>query len=143
MSGKIRRILVVDDSPELCGFLALVLGGEGYEVRLAESVDAARQALAGWTPEVVIADVRLPGSPPFGVVHLLKAEEETHDVPVLLCSGAVNEIQTAEEWLREQEIAVLSKPFEVDALLHAVAALVEQGTAPQRDIEPAKDSIAG
>lgn len=124
MTAPIGRILVVDDSPELCGFLRMLLEDEGYVVQTAGSVSAARQALLAWKPDAVITDVRLPDAPPFALLEALNGSDGTAPTPVLLCTGAVNEVRAAAERLRQDKIPVLLKPFDLDELLRAVVQLL-------------------
>jgi DNA-binding response OmpR family regulator len=141
MPDSPRRILVVDDSLDLCGFLEMVLRSEGYQVESANSLDAARERLEDSLPNVVIGDVRLPGSPPFAVLDLLKTRDETRDIPVLLCSGAVNEIQAQAERLRRERVLVLAKPFEIDALIASLSTLLQRSDSLPRETT-ARDTVA-
>ena len=55
------KILVVDDNRELRNLIKEELTGAGYRaVRMADSVAAARQAISGELPELVILDINLP-----------------------------------------------------------------------------------
>ena len=125
MAAQGRRILVVDDSPELCDFLQMLLEGEGYAVQTSGSANAARQALTAWKPDAVITDVCLPDAPPFALLDALNGSNGAARVPVLLCTGAVNEVRAAAERLRQDKIPVLIKPFELEDLLRAVGHLLE------------------
>src|SRR5438477_10414577 len=59
MAGE--PILVVDDAPVDLKFMRLVLAHEGYAVRTAGSAEEAFEMLTGFRPELILADVRLPG----------------------------------------------------------------------------------
>ena len=48
--------LVVDDDADFRASLALLVGAEGFEVREAESLGAAREAVAHWRPDVTLID---------------------------------------------------------------------------------------
>ena len=54
------RILVVDDEPEVCRLIQRHLGREGYEVRVAGSGAAMRQALTEASVDLIVLDLRLP-----------------------------------------------------------------------------------
>ena len=58
MSGK--RILLVDDEPEIRLLLGEVLSGKGYEVDFAGTVRDAKDRLASQTYDLVITDWKLP-----------------------------------------------------------------------------------
>lgn len=102
-----------------------LLSSEGYAVDSARSPEEADAALALARPDLIIADVRLPGSPPFAILDLVKASEKTRDIPLLLCSGATQEIEEAGARLEEMGVTVLMKPFDIDDLLSRIAALLD------------------
>lgn len=114
------RVLVVDDSAEFLAFMQALLTSEGFTVDVAKSVDHARERLGRCLPDMVISDVRLPDTVPFGVLDLLQAEPKTDSLPVLFCTGAVQEVEEAQERLRGPHIDVLFKPFDIDELLSRI-----------------------
>ena len=66
------KILVVDDNRELRSLIKEELTGAGYRaVRMADSAAAARQAISGELPELVILDINLPDGD--GARHSAKA----------------------------------------------------------------------
>ncbi len=121
MTHTPRRILVVDDAPDFLGFMETLLTSEGYAVAVAGSAPALRERLLIERPDLVIADVRMPGLAAFAVLDLLAADAKTRDIPVLLCTGAIQEVDEAAERLRRAGIEVLIKPFDIDDLLQLVA----------------------
>lgn len=130
MTHHPRRILVIDDSPEYLGFMETLLTSEGYAVAVAGSLPAVRERLALARPDVIISDVRMPGAPPFAVLDLLDADEKLRAIPVLLCTGAVQEIDAAERRLRDAGLDILLKPFDIDDLLARVNTLLDRARRP-------------
>jgi CheY-like chemotaxis protein len=57
-----RSILVVDDDPRIRRSLARALAGNGAEVRVVETAEEALAILGAMRPDVLLTDVRLPGS---------------------------------------------------------------------------------
>ncbi len=98
-----------------------LLTSEGYAVAVAGSAPALRERLLIERPDLVIADVRMPGLAAFAVLDMLAADAKTRDIPVLLCTGAIQEVDEAAERLRRAGIEVLIKPFDIDDLLQLVA----------------------
>jgi two-component system response regulator GlrR len=129
MTNNGRRILVIDDSPEYLGFMETLLVSEGYDVQVAGSLASARDRLSAARPDLVISDVRMPGAPAFAVLDLLQADARLRDLPVLLCTGAVQETDDAAGRLKELQIGVLLKPFDIDVLLARINELLD-ATAP-------------
>ncbi len=67
------KILIVDDSPFNRKLLRLLLKNDGYELREAEDAGQALQILEAWRPELILMDVRLPGTDGLELTRLLKA----------------------------------------------------------------------
>lgn len=79
------KILVVDDNRELRNLIKEELTGAGYRaVRMADSAAAARQAISGELPELVILDINLPDGDGFSLFRALRAKE---DIPALFLSA--------------------------------------------------------
>src|SRR5581483_2193304 len=97
MTNHLPRLLVVDDSAEFLSFMEALLASEGFPVEIASSYDAAIERLDARPPDLVICDVRMPEAEPFAILNLLHENAKTRHVPVLLCTGAVQEIDQAEQ----------------------------------------------
>ena len=118
-----KRILIVDDSVEYLQFMQLLLDAEGFEAQIAPTTAAMREALQLRPPDLVVSDVRLPGDDAFAVLDLLRADEATRHIPILLCTGAVQDIEERADRLERDGIEVLFKPFDIDVLLERVSRL--------------------
>jgi CheY-like chemotaxis protein len=80
-----KRILVVDDSPDLCEMMRLILEREGYEVRCAFDGKAALSMLRHWDADVLITDLFMPDYDGF---ELIAAIREAHMATrVIVMSG--------------------------------------------------------
>ncbi|HZQ37180.1 MAG TPA: response regulator [Dehalococcoidia bacterium] len=111
-----RRILIVDDDPQLCEFVAMALGEQGYDtVTAADGLEAL--ALAGQAPPaLVIIDIGMPGLS--GEELAAKVGELcAAPVPSIIMSGSVLEqTETGEGCI----VGYLPKPFELDDLFRMV-----------------------
>jgi two-component system cell cycle response regulator len=111
------RILVVDDITANLRLLEAKLQGEYYEVALAQSgAEALRQA-AGWSPDIILLDVMMPGMDGYETCRRLKANPELLHIPVVM----VTALTDATERVRGLEAGAddfLSKPVD-DATLFA------------------------
>ena len=135
MCDRTRRILVIDDDVETLDFLRLFLAAEGFAVRTAHSLAAAEAELTATRPDIVICDARLPGLPVFAVLDWLRANPRMRDLPILVCTGAVNEVEAAGERLQQGRTLVLLKPFDINDLL----AQLDRLCPPQDAHAPASD----
>ena len=121
-----RRILAVDDDGPILGLLQTLLESEGYTVVTARSLREALAALDERPPDLVLCDVRLPDAPPFALLDRIASDPAMAHLPVIVCSGAVREIEQSAERLKQPQIGVLLKPFDIDELLDTVARLVSR-----------------
>lgn len=78
------KILVVDDNRELRNLIKEELTGAGYRaVRMADSAAAARQAISGELPELVILDINLPDGDGFSLFREIRGQKRhPHSVSV-------------------------------------------------------------
>lgn len=129
--ARTRHILVVDDSADYLSFVQMFLEAEGYKVDTALSTNAMRDLLRSRTPDMVISDVRIPGDEAFAVLNLLRADAGTNSIPVLLCTAALQEVEALSERLREEGVAILFKPFDIEDLLDHVRRLTRVQEAPR------------
>jgi CheY-like chemotaxis protein len=98
------RILIIDDNPTSVVFVRQMLEFEGFEIMQAEDGD------------LVISDMRMPGMDGPGVLHALRADPRTAELPVVLISG-VAETEMAQKCLEYSAVSYLVKPFPVGDLL--------------------------
>ena len=111
------HILVVDDDVEYLSFMELLLQGEGYTVDVAARLDEWEAKLRGTRPDILVCDLWLTDEPPFALLDRLAALPDTDGIPVLVCSGAVRDIDEVSPRLTGRPVAVLAKPFDIDDVL--------------------------
>ena len=78
-----KRILIVDDDPELRELLRGYLGGNGFAVDVAGDGAAMRQRIAAAAPDLVILDLMLPGEDGLALCRELRAGPATLATPTL------------------------------------------------------------
>jgi two-component system alkaline phosphatase synthesis response regulator PhoP len=61
MAGADRRVLIVEDDPDIVDYLSFFLEDEGYEVEAASRCSTAREMMDDFRPEVILIDALLPG----------------------------------------------------------------------------------
>lgn len=122
-AGRGRRILVVEDHPDVALTLRLVLERAGHTVALAGDGRAALAQAAGFRPDLVLCDLGLPGGMDgYGVARTLAADPGSGRVPLVAVSG----FGSAEDKARALAAgfrAHLTKPVDPDLLVRMVAEL--------------------
>jgi CheY-like chemotaxis protein len=114
-----RRVLVVDDDAENCRALGELLIAEGFEVMSFPGGEAAWSAIAEGKlrPDVVVADIRMPGLDGVGLLRRIKANFA--DLPVILISAFPDEAVWIES-LQAGAYDVFPKPIRGPALVRAL-----------------------
>jgi len=120
---KLPPLLVVDDEKNMRLSLETVLRAEGYEVRLADSAEAAMTAMKAEEFFMVISDARLGGMS--GYEFLKAAKLRFPELPLIMITAYATP-KLAVEAIKSGAIDYLAKPFEPDELLHAVARCAER-----------------
>ncbi|MEP7342533.1 MAG: response regulator [Acidobacteriota bacterium] len=72
-----QRVLAVDDQPDARDLLTGILSLQGAEVQTAGSVAEAMRILAVWQPDVVVADIAMPGSDGYELMRRMRAKGYT------------------------------------------------------------------
>jgi two-component system KDP operon response regulator KdpE len=115
MTSK-KRILVVDDEPQITRVLRTALTGSGYEVRTAEDGHAGLRSAREWQPDLVITDVSMPNMTGIELCGQLRAESA---VPIIVLS-VKGEERTKVEALDAGADDYVTKPIGMDELLARV-----------------------
>jgi len=122
-TGDRDRVLVVDDEPSLRKWMTILLKGQ-YDVREAEDAETALADIASHPPDVVVADVNLPGlSGPELVTRIRATLPDPDRVKILLVSGALP-AEALGGLAASGADDFLSKPFSSSDFLSRVRSLV-------------------
>jgi DNA-binding response OmpR family regulator len=114
-----KRILIVDDEPELVETLRVRLGQENYECLTAHDGNSGFELARTEKPDLVILDIMLPGMDGFKVARLFKFQKELKHIPLIMLSARDND---EDRLLGEQTGAnyYITKPFSMDELVTTV-----------------------
>ncbi|HYJ12541.1 MAG TPA: response regulator [Thermomicrobiales bacterium] len=118
------RILVVEDQPDVAQLIEVVLKGEGHTVAIAADGAQGLMLSRDWDPDLILMDIMLPGVDGGTLITRLREDKETADLPIIAMSASRTLRDRTEEL---QADALLSKPFDVDALLVQVQFLLSRG----------------
>ncbi len=116
------RVLVVDDDPDMAGFLARLLVQQGMQAEVATDGPAALEMIAASPPDLVLLDVQMPGPSGFDICRQLKSREATALLPVVL----VTALEDQDSRVRGIEAGAddfLSKPVRREELIARVKTL--------------------
>jgi DNA-binding response OmpR family regulator len=130
-----QRILVIDDSLTLLGFVEEILTEANYQVVTAGTSQEGLQAARQQKPDLILLDYLLPDLPGDELSQRLSEDESTAHIPVLFMSGFGANLEEAQA-RSENVLGILQKPFTSDSLLKAV----DQNLSRDEGAEPAMRS---
>ncbi len=114
-------IAVVNDDPAFLELMHELLTDERYATVLLHEGNSAYEKIRQQRPELVILDLRLE-HPEAGwkTLELVRLDPVTTNIPVIVCSADTRALREKEDWLRERDVKILEKPFNLDDLLTMV-----------------------
>jgi len=118
-----RHLLLVDDEASLRQAIAEQLTDRGFVVEQADSGEAALARLSDFAFDVIVTDLRLPG---IDGTALLEAALERYPEIVAIVVTGFGTVKDAVEAIKRGASDFVSKPFQIDELLHALNSALEQ-----------------
>lgn len=113
-------VLIIDDSPSIVFMLKNILSEDGYSIIVANCGEEGIEKSIEYKPDVILLDVMMPGIDGFEVCRLIKSNEATVDIPILMVT-AVNDVSSKVTGLKVGASDYLTKPFSAPELLARVA----------------------
>ena len=118
-----RRVLVVDDDPDIRELLVSVLTDDGYEAESARNGRDALEVLDRWTADVIVLDLMMPVMDGWTFAKRMK---EKWTIPIIVLSAAT---EVRKHAARLGAADVLPKPFDLDTLLPCIARVARGNAA--------------
>jgi two-component system KDP operon response regulator KdpE len=113
-----RRILVVDDEPQITRVLRASLSSQGYDIRVANDGETALEIMKDWTPDLIITDLSMPHMDGIELCRNLRLATKT---PIIVLSVRGEE-RTKVQALDAGADDYVTKPFGIEELLARVRA---------------------
>jgi len=106
-----KRILIIDDDPDILEILSLIFRGEGYEVFLSNDGEETDH-IDTINPDLILLDIRLgnPDKSGITICSMLKSQPSTRQLPIILVS-AEKDIRAIAKGCGAN--AFISKPFDI------------------------------
>lgn len=120
-----KRLLVVDDEPNLLRAVEFVLRGEGFDVTTVLSAKDALVSVARNLPDLIVSDVRMPEMDGYAFARRLRAAPHSAIVPIVFLT-AKDETEDRVEGFRSGADVYLTKPFEPDELVAVVRGVLQR-----------------
>ena len=127
METQTGYLLVVEDIPDILSLLKATLEFKGYRVVTAREGTEALEEIARERPALIITDILMPKMDGFSLVHQLRLNLETRDIPVVFLSATYVAPEDKSFALNLGVIRFIEKPVDFDQFLLTIASLLEQG----------------
>jgi CheY-like chemotaxis protein len=114
-------VMVVEDIASVRELVELQLKLRGYEVITARDGEEALRLIAEKKPSVIVADILMPRVDGFRLVHLLRSDPQTANIPIVFLSATYVSADDERFAMNLGAIRFLSKPAEPDDLVVAVS----------------------
>ena len=120
-----KKILIIEDEPDMRENLALILRMEGYDVLSATDGSAGLSLARNMSPDLILCDVMMPEHDGYYILQELRGRADTAALPFIFLT-AKGEKQEVRAGMNLGADDYLSKPVEVDQLLLAIQARLER-----------------
>ncbi len=118
-----KRILIVDDEPNIVISLDYLMRREGFEVEVASDGETALQALENYFPDLILLDIMLPKVNGFEVCQRIRANPKLHAVKIVMLTAQGRDIEVA-KGLGLGADAYIPKPFSTKELVLQIRRLL-------------------
>ena len=127
MSIPYGPILVVEDVPQILELLEVTLRFKGYPVVTAPNGQEALEVIARQHPALVITDILMPKLDGFSLVHRLRTNPQTTDIPIIFLSATYVTPEDSAFALSLGAVRFLEKPVDTEEFLLTVAEVLTDG----------------
>ncbi|MDQ3694520.1 MAG: response regulator [Chloroflexota bacterium] len=119
-----RHVLVVNDTQEILDLFREILEDEGYRVSLYTYAFRDLGDILKQKPDLIILDFMIGGED-YGwqLLQKMKMSRETAKIPVIVCTAALGLVRQLEGHLKEKNVGIVVKPFDIDDLLREINAV--------------------
>ncbi|TLZ80724.1 MAG: response regulator [Betaproteobacteria bacterium] len=119
----VRRILIVDDEPNIVTLLEFLMRGSDYEVRVARNGEEALRRAESFRPDLVLLDVMMPQRSGFEVCQKIRENPALRDVKIVMLTAKGRDLEK-DRGLNLGANAYVTKPFSTKELMNTVRGLL-------------------
>ena len=121
--SETKTILFLEDEPELLAALGNLLRDQGYQVVEAKSGESALKCLEELTPDLILADIKLPGIDGFDFFSEVRKREKLGSVPFVFLT-AYNNLAAMSLARTHGATEYITKPFDFEYLVARIKQLL-------------------
>ena len=118
--SEIKRVVCVEDEPEMIDLIRLILSRKGFEVIGANGGKQGLETIREQKPDLVLLDLMMPDMDGWEVYQQMKADKEITDIPVIVVTAKAQSIDKVLGLHIAKVDDYISKPFSPQELLDSV-----------------------
>lgn len=117
-----RHILAINNDADVLRAFRDLLEDEGYRVTTQVYADRNLGGIVELAPDLIILDYMWSSDDAgWSLLQMLRMDPRTAPIPIVLCTGAVREVEALKGRLDEMRVRVVLKPFNIDELTATIA----------------------
>ncbi len=128
-----KKIMIVDDEPDILDYLMAVLEDSGYITCTVKDINNILDSIALEKPDLIILDIMMPDRSGLSIYREIQLTSEFKTIPVILISGLSSKNEFIEELLNgnkdSEQIAspeiFIEKPLQIEKLQKQIASLLK------------------
>jgi DNA-binding response OmpR family regulator len=124
MESQAKRVVCIEDEPEMIDLVRLILGRKGFEVIGANGGVEGLEAVRREKPDLVLLDLMMPDMDGWEVYQQIKADEDLRHIPVVVVTAKAQSIDKVLGLHIAKVDDYITKPFGPQELLESVAKIL-------------------
>lgn len=127
MTQKIspKKILIVDDEPNIIVPLEFLMEQNNYDVRVAETGEQALEIISAYEPDLILLDIMLPGIDGYEVCQKIRKIPRFNHIKIIFISAMARSIDVA-KGMELSADEYITKPFSTADVVEKIKTLLEE-----------------
>ena len=119
-----KRVLIVDDEPNIVAAVEFLLQRSGYDVHIARNGDEALELVESCQPDLVLLDVMMPARSGYAVCKRIRERADGRHIKIIMLSAKGRDAEVNKGLVLGADLYV-TKPFSTRDLMDKIRALLE------------------
>lgn len=126
MTGKVRKIVYIEDEEDMISLVRLILGQKGFEIKGVIGGHEGLSVVQEEKPDLVLLDLMMPDMDGWEVYQQMKAEDATKNIPVIIITAKAQNIDKVLGLHIAKVDDYIPKPFSPQELVDSVERVLNQ-----------------
>ncbi|WP_207420710.1 response regulator [Desertivirga brevis] len=127
-----KRILALDDDPDILDIYSMILTEEGYEVKTLFSPDNLAGTIVDFAPALILLDIRMGNYNGLELCKAMKESSIARNIPIVMVSGLASLKDAIPEYGAD---AIIHKPFDIVTLIEVIDEFLSAKVIPMWKVD--------